>query len=68
MIKGETKDSFKKKTAKFKNYLKFKGKTEPKRLIPSGSVFYFDEDVVLDKPAQGAYAKMGYNQFITVNK
>ena len=68
MIESETKDSFKKNTSKLKNYLKFKGKTEPKRLIPSGSVFYFDEDVVLDKPAQGAYAKMGYNQFITVKK
>jgi len=55
MIKSKTRNSF-------------QGKTDPKRLLPAGSVFYFDKDVVLNKPAQGAYAKMGYNQFITVNK
>jgi len=67
MIKAENKDgSFKKETAKDKNYNKYKNKTQPQRLIPKGSVFYFNNDICLDKPAQGAYAKMGYNKFIAV--
>jgi hypothetical protein len=54
----------KKKTAKEKDYNKFNGKTNQKRIIPAGSVFYMKNQQKLQ--VQGAYKKMGYNQIIGV--
>jgi len=53
--------------SKEKNYTKFNGKTKQKRLIPSGSVFYYNTPTNIKNSAQGAYKKMGYNQFININ-
>jgi CRISPR type III-B/RAMP module-associated protein Cmr3 len=47
------------------DYDNFKSKTSQKRLIPSGSVSYISEQVMPYNPTLGAYAKMGYNQFLT---
>lgn len=47
------------------DYAKFKGKTSQKRLIPSGTVSYIDNQVMPYNPTLGAYPKMGYNQFIS---
>jgi hypothetical protein len=47
------------------DYGNFKGKTEQKRVIPSGTVSFINEQVMPYNPHVGAYAKMGYNQFIT---
>lgn len=49
-----------------KNYTKFKGKTAQKRLVPAGTVSYIKEQVMPHTQTLGAYAKMGFNQFITV--
>lgn len=48
------------------SYRNFKSKTLQKRLIPSGTVSYICEQVMPYNPTLGAYAKMGYNQFLTV--
>ena len=47
------------------DYAKFKGKTSQKRVIPVGTVSYIDNQVMPYNPTLGAYAKIGYNQFIT---
>lgn len=47
------------------DYAKFKGKTSQKRVIPAGTVSYIKEQVMPYNPSLGAYAKMGYNQFLT---
>lgn len=47
------------------DYAKFKGKTSQKQLIPVGAVLYIDSQVMPYSPTLGAYAKMGYNQFLT---
>jgi hypothetical protein len=52
--------------SKEKSYTKFNGKTQQKRLIPAGSLFYYDIAHDIDTLAEGAYAKMGYNQFIDI--
>lgn len=44
------------------DYEKFKGRIKEKRLIPTGTVVYVKESI--PTKAIGAYAKMGYNQFI----
>ncbi|MGE4456977.1 MAG: type III-B CRISPR module-associated Cmr3 family protein [Arcobacteraceae bacterium] len=49
--------------SKSKEYAKFKGKTDQKRLIPKGSVIYLKSN--MPRQPLGAYAKMGYNQFIS---
>ena len=61
MIKSDD-NSFTGKSKEKENQ-KFKRKTSPKRVIPAGSVI-FTENI----PSQniGAYAKMGYNQFIAI--
>lgn len=63
MLKSEN-ESFQGKS-KEKNFAKFEGKTEQKRLIPAGTVSYIKEQVMPHNQTLGAYAKMGYNQFIT---
>jgi CRISPR type III-B/RAMP module-associated protein Cmr3 len=50
------------------DYANHKGKTEQKRLIPTGTVSYCMEQVMPFNPHLGAYSKMGFNQFITVKK
>jgi CRISPR type III-B/RAMP module-associated protein Cmr3 len=45
------------------DYARHKGKTAQKRLIPAGTVAYIKNK--MPKQPQGAYAKMGFNQFIT---
>lgn len=62
MLKSE-KNSFKDISSKKKNYREYKGKTKQKRLMPAGSVIYLEES--LPQLPQGAYLKMGYNQFIS---
>jgi hypothetical protein len=52
--------------SKDKNYAKFRGKTEQTRLIPIGTVSFVKNQVMPHNQTLGAYAKMGYNQFITV--
>ncbi len=47
-----------------KAYTKFAGKTKNSRLIPNGSVFYTPQTL---PKAKNAYAKMGFNQFISIN-
>jgi len=44
---------------------KFNGKTKQKRVLPAGSVSFI-KDGSIQTSHIGAYAKMGYNQFITV--
>jgi CRISPR type III-B/RAMP module-associated protein Cmr3 len=51
--------------SKDKNHAKFRGKTEQKRLIPAGTVSFIKEQVMPHNQTLGAYAKMGFNQFIT---
>jgi CRISPR type III-B/RAMP module-associated protein Cmr3 len=41
-------------------------KSEEKLLVPKGSIYYFDKPSSL-KEAQGAYAKMGFNQYLVLN-
>jgi hypothetical protein len=43
---------------------KYNKKTDPKRVIPSGTVAYI-KDNAIPSVQIGAYAKMGYNQFVT---
>lgn len=62
MLKSEEDASSK---SKDKNNTKFKGKTAQKRVVPPGSVFYLKDGEFQSKNI-GAYAKMGYNQFIKV--
>lgn len=48
---------------------KYQKKSDAKRLVPRGSVFYYraaKESTATSAP--GAYAKMGYNQIITFNR
>lgn len=47
------------------DYANFKGKTSQKRLIPVGTVSYIKNQVMPYNQTLGAYAKMGYNQFLT---
>lgn len=49
-----------------KTKTKFNGKTRQKRVIPTGTVS-FVKDGKVPESSIGAYAKMGYNQYITVN-
>ncbi|MFA5454871.1 MAG: type III-B CRISPR module-associated Cmr3 family protein [Sulfurimonas sp.] len=63
MLKSEN-ESFQGKS-KEKSFAKFEGKTDQKRLIPTGTVSYIKEQVMPHNQTLGAYAKMGYNQFIT---
>ena len=58
------KKSFEVKSSQRKSYTKFKGKTQLKRVVPAGSLFYLNSK--LPQTAQGAFKKMGFNQFITV--
>lgn len=51
--------------SKDKNYAKFRGKTEQTRLIPTGTVSFVKDQVMPHNQTLGAYAKMGFNQFIT---
>lgn len=46
---------------------KFKDKTSQKRVIPTGSITYLKDEELPIIQTIGAYEKMGYNQFITVN-
>ncbi len=46
---------------------KHNGKTEQKRVIPTGTVSYIKEQKI-PYNSIGAYSKIGYNQFITVKK
>lgn len=41
-------------------------KSKEKLLVPKGSVYYFDKPCSLPQ-AKGAYAKMGYNQYLVLN-
>lgn len=63
MLKSEN-ESFQGKS-KEKSFVKFEGKTEQQRLIPAGTVSYIKEQVMPHNQTLGAYAKMGFNQFIT---
>lgn len=47
-----------------KTYTKFEGKTKQSRLITKGSVFYSPKTLPQTK---NTYAKIGFNQFITIN-
>jgi CRISPR/Cas system CMR-associated protein Cmr3 (group 5 of RAMP superfamily) len=44
-------------------YQNFKGKTDPKRLVPPGSVLYDPTDSLPQAP--GVFGQIGYNTFIT---
>lgn len=48
------------------NHSKFAGKSKTKRLVPQGSVFYMKENHTIESKVEGAYKKMGFNQFIAV--
>ena len=50
-----------------KSSAKFQGKTSLKRVIPTGTVSFI-KDKQLPNYSIGAFAKMGYNQFITTQK
>ena len=63
MLKSEN-ESFQGRS-KEKSFAKFEGKTEQQRLIPTGTVSYIKEQVMPHNQTLGAYAKMGFNQFIT---
>lgn len=65
MIKADE-QSFVKNTSKYKNNKRFKGKTVPKRVIPTGTVSFQKENQLPKEQNIGAYIKMGYNQFISV--
>lgn len=62
-IKTEDKDKTKSSN---NDYSKFLRKSKTKRLVPQGSVFYMKENHTIESKAEGAYKKMGFNQFIAV--